>query len=144
MLSSNHGLAPTAARRRNPSPAASRRARGFAGLAAGRRARAAVSSRSSRGTVNGALLPAQLVTMTWTGPVAASAGACTLIGPALMYSTNPALALVDTLLPAVRLSACRRNIEKREDSHFGAVNNLLEIFEIIGPRGSTIAACGDA
>src|SRR5262249_29436979 len=51
-------------------------------------------------TVNGAPVPAQLVTMPWTGPVAASAGACTLICAALMYSTNPALALIDTLLPS--------------------------------------------
>ena len=47
------------------------------------------------------------------------------------------------LLCSVSLGARGRNIQKREYSHFRTVNDLLEVFEVIGPCGSAVAACSD-
>ena len=40
------------------------------------------------------------------------------------------------------LCAGGRNIEKRQDSHFRAVDNLREVLKAVGPRGSAGAARG--
>jgi hypothetical protein len=36
------------------------------------------------------------------------------------------------------------NIQKREDPHFRAVNDFLEVFEAVGAGGSTVTAGGDS
>ena len=46
------------------------------------------------------------------------------------------------LFRSIGLRAGSRNIQKGENPHFRAVNDLLEVFEAIGPCGSTVTACG--